>query len=397
MTSERDFDRLARVWLELGPDEAPDRVIAAVLQAAEATPQARRPLRWPVWRSITMSRLPIFATAVAILVVVVGGGLFLSRSNGPAGIGVPSASPTALPSTAPSASAAPVPAALSYTWIGPKRTISGMPTPERYRFQLSSFLLDFPNDDFNQSVLSSLATAPVPGQLRLVTSDHTAGCSTGDEGRYGWSLSAGGVRLTLTAITDACATRATALAGDWIRVDCKDTTDGCFGDLEAGTFPSQYIDPRIHAGTSWHPNFGAITYTVPAGWSNSSDWPGTFTLAPTSDYGANQPGTVHDIYVYRTPAANAQNAACTNNEPTSVKQTVDGLVAWVRSRPSLVVTAPTPVIIDGHSGQWVDVKIAPNWTATCPDAPGVTAVFLTEAGAGTNGYSWGIAPGELER
>ena len=50
MTDERDFDRLARAWLELGPDEAPDRVIAAVLQAVEATPQVRRPLRWPSWR-----------------------------------------------------------------------------------------------------------------------------------------------------------------------------------------------------------------------------------------------------------------------------------------------------------------------------------------------------------
>ena len=44
MTTERDFDRLARAWLELAPDEAPDRVIAAVLQAAETTPQMRRRL-----------------------------------------------------------------------------------------------------------------------------------------------------------------------------------------------------------------------------------------------------------------------------------------------------------------------------------------------------------------
>ena len=42
MTSERDFDRLAQAWLELGPDEAPDRAVAAVLQAAETTPQVRR-------------------------------------------------------------------------------------------------------------------------------------------------------------------------------------------------------------------------------------------------------------------------------------------------------------------------------------------------------------------
>ena len=95
MTSERDFDRLARAWLELGPDEAPDRAIAAVLQAAETTPQVRRPLRMPDWRSFQMSRLPIVATVVAILVVVVGGGLFLSRSNDPAVIGGPSPSPIA--------------------------------------------------------------------------------------------------------------------------------------------------------------------------------------------------------------------------------------------------------------------------------------------------------------
>ena len=56
MTSERDFDRLARAWLELGPDEAPDRVIATVLQAADTMPQVRRRVAWPIWRSFTMNR-----------------------------------------------------------------------------------------------------------------------------------------------------------------------------------------------------------------------------------------------------------------------------------------------------------------------------------------------------
>ena len=71
MTSERDFDRLARAWLELGPNEAPDRVVTAVLQAAETTPQVRRPMRWPLWRLVPMTRLPVAAGAVAILVVAV--------------------------------------------------------------------------------------------------------------------------------------------------------------------------------------------------------------------------------------------------------------------------------------------------------------------------------------
>jgi hypothetical protein len=84
MTDERDFDRLARAWLELGPDEAPDRVVAAVLQAAETTRQVRRPLRWPIWRSFKMNRVFQAAGAVAVLVVVIGGGILLSQRNQPA-------------------------------------------------------------------------------------------------------------------------------------------------------------------------------------------------------------------------------------------------------------------------------------------------------------------------
>ena len=59
--NERDFDRIARAWLDLGPNEAPDRAVAAVLQAIETTPQQRRPFRWPVWRSTTMSRVYLLA------------------------------------------------------------------------------------------------------------------------------------------------------------------------------------------------------------------------------------------------------------------------------------------------------------------------------------------------
>ena len=89
MTSERDFDRLARAWLELGPDEAPDRVVAAVLQAVEDTPQVRRPLRWPTWRSFKMNRISQAAGLAAILVVVIGGGILLSQRNQPAAGGPP--------------------------------------------------------------------------------------------------------------------------------------------------------------------------------------------------------------------------------------------------------------------------------------------------------------------
>src|SRR3954447_23551995 len=108
MTSERDFDRLARAWLELGPDEAPDRVVTAVLQAAETTPQVRRPMRWPLWRFFPMTRLPVAAGAVAILVVAVGGALLI-RGNAPNSVAAPP--PTQTASSTPSMS--PDPTALS--------------------------------------------------------------------------------------------------------------------------------------------------------------------------------------------------------------------------------------------------------------------------------------------
>src|SRR5262249_46273821 len=72
MTNERDFDRLARAWLELGPDETPDRVVAAVLQATETTPQVRPGFRWPMRRSFTMTRFPILVAIAATLIAVIG-------------------------------------------------------------------------------------------------------------------------------------------------------------------------------------------------------------------------------------------------------------------------------------------------------------------------------------
>ena len=80
MSDERDFDRIARAWLELGTNEAPDRAVSAVLQAVETTPQLR-PLstRLP-WRYEPVNRMPIAAALVAALVIVVGG-LYFMRSD----------------------------------------------------------------------------------------------------------------------------------------------------------------------------------------------------------------------------------------------------------------------------------------------------------------------------
>jgi hypothetical protein len=73
MTATRDPDRLLRAWLDLMPDEAPDRVITSVLQATATAQQARAlPRLGP--RRFQMTRLSLIAAGAAMIVVLLVGG-----------------------------------------------------------------------------------------------------------------------------------------------------------------------------------------------------------------------------------------------------------------------------------------------------------------------------------
>jgi len=83
MTRTRDFDGLARAWLELMPDEAPDRVVADVLKAVDSTPQVRRPVGAPFRRSFQMNRSSLVAAAAAALIVAYLGLSLVAGRPGP--------------------------------------------------------------------------------------------------------------------------------------------------------------------------------------------------------------------------------------------------------------------------------------------------------------------------
>ncbi len=404
MTSERDFDRLARAWLELGPDEAPDRVVAAVLQAAETTPQVRRRIAWPTRRPFQMNRLLLLAGAAVLLVAVVGGGAFIGGRASVAVSVTPSPTVAPSPSSAPSAAATtPVPAELQSMWVGAPRTIAGLLTSNRYRFELKQDRFRFPFDNLTQGQLPATASIADGNVLRLTSIDTTGGCSVGDVGTYAWTMSSSGTRLTTTLVNDACATRASAVPGDWSRVGCKNLDDGCLGDLvDAGTYPSQYFTPRLAAGASWLPQWGALTYTVPAGWANSADWPNSFVLTPSDAYAVEGPqgqpdGSYREVAAYRLPYAISQDAACTDPAVPGVTASVDGLIAYIRGLKSVVTTTPASMNIDGHQAKWIDVKIAPSWTKTCPGAPNGAPVAPLLGSGDSNGDHSGIGVGGAER
>ena len=98
MNAPRDPDRRIHAWLELMPDEAPDRVIAAVDQAVERMPQVRQPFGLALWRPANMNNVKYAAAAVAIAIIGVVG---LSLGGG-------KAAPTTGASAPPSAGTSPI-------------------------------------------------------------------------------------------------------------------------------------------------------------------------------------------------------------------------------------------------------------------------------------------------
>jgi hypothetical protein len=378
MTDERNFDRLARAWLDLMPDEAPDRTVADVLQAVETTPQVRRPWRWLPWRFQNMNRLQIAVAVAAAVVVAVGGGLWLTRSDGPS-VGRPS--PSASPSGA-SPSAALTPGQLRYPWLGQVVEAPGLPTGrDRSILQIgpATVELDLDSPEF---LLSDIAGVD-PDKLRLVARNSTGGCTPGDVGLYAWSLSPKGSLLQLTASEDDCEARRAAFDGEWQRSACRNTENLCLGDLDAGTYRSQFIGPRLDDGESWVANFGALSYTVPDGWSNTYDYPDAYVLMPSDGYAtASEPrdGTKDLIEVYARPAVAVQHATCAPLVKPDTGRSVDDLISHVAQHPGLTASEPQPITIDGHPGQVVDIEIAPSWTGGCPDLAEPLVIVFTENG-----------------
>jgi hypothetical protein len=203
MTDDLDFDRIARAWLELGPNEAPDRAVAAVLEAAETTPQVRPLPQRLLWRFPMLNRLPIAAYVAVAVAIVVGGGLLLFRPNDGSGIGgatqspLPSVAatpaPTNSPSPSPSASPSPTQGVFKSDRYG--YTVS-LPAPWRLSAAAtatwdgtSSPAFDAPVVDVfvDQSVIAWVSAAPtklaladfISQQLNAATTEHP--CDTGSQ------------------------------------------------------------------------------------------------------------------------------------------------------------------------------------------------------------------------
>jgi hypothetical protein len=366
MTANADSDRIIRAWLDLMPDEAPDRAIDAVLHAAATSPQERRSVGRLTWRPIPMNRA-LAAVAAAVLVAV--GAFVVSRPSGPTGIGTSSPPTASAPGVAPSATssatppssnpspAAAVPSVLQHRWMGGPSPLMAPGTGSNMAMFADG--LNLAQSNLNGSFSLTASASAAGGHLTVTSGGRQARCPDGQVGTYAWTLSPSGRTLTLSTVDDPCAIRSEGLDGTWWLMGCKNAEDNCLGPLDAGTFESQFVNFARPGGDGWSPAFGAITYTVPDGWANDADWPSWLGLTTQTAYAnwSDTDGDVEGIAIDPGVVAEDGTTPCSGKPAAGVARAPGAIIASLRSMPGLVVGATGSITVNGRAGSWVDLSL----------------------------------------
>jgi hypothetical protein len=381
MTTNRDFNRLARAWLDLMPDEAPDRLIANVRLAVDVTPQQRTWGRLAFRRPFQMTRFAfISATVVLVVALALAGGVVL--------LGFARPSPT-VPFPTPSAMAGDdLPANLIDGWYGGPRDLpllaAGYGTV--LFLDTNEARLSSPRGGREAPILRESASM-VGGRLQLVSTDpeeYSGGvtCPIGTAGTYDVSLSPSGRTLTVRSFSDPCGPRQAVFSGTWWQQGCPPEVGECYGALDPGTYGTQLFDPRVDPNGDWEPNYGALTFTVPDGWAFVGDGPSSIRLTP--DYagqlanGGVSTGLNGDIYLLAQPYPFVGRGDCLEQDSPKLgaPRSPTDIVAALEAHPWLVASSPRTTMIDGHLMTEIDISIAPGSKGECPEDSFPSAGYL---------------------
>lgn len=389
MTRNRDIERVLEEWFSEGPTQMPDHLFTAVVDRIDRVPQRR--LAQLKTRFFAMnSNLRLATAAAVILAVGVVGAFALSRAPGTG----TSPSPTPIVTPGPSASPSPLSAALQFTWVGATRTVPQISPPvQRSGLKITGATLNFLVGDANPHFFSA-ASQTSPNSFVVTNTVEGSGCHIGDVGSYTFSLAGsarGGGTMSLQPVTDACTARAAAISGDWVRAACLDPNGWCLGDLDPGTYGSMSFNPFV-ATSAWASDYGALSYTVPAGWTNIEDCDYCFKLAKQGGP-ADGPG----IIMFSDVAAHSQDPACPEVPEPGIAHTATAIATWLKGLPGLVATAPVPIAIGGLSGMMLDISVAPSWTRTCSFSGSDPVVTTFTHASAVSGFDWNVGATVHER
>lgn len=151
-------------------------------------------------------------------------------------------------------------------------------------------------------------------------------------------------------------------------VTCDAGATGCAGSLTAGTNSSVVFQP-------------AMSFTVPAGWTNTFETERAYTL----HYNFARP---HFFQVLSENAIPEQNAACTAARKPGAGGAVADWVEFLTSHPGLEASTPEPVTIGGYQGMRLTLGVRTSWTATCPDSLGPAVMLITDSGPVPDRTRW---------
>ena len=382
MTRDIDIDRYLETWFDEGPRVMPDRFFDALIARVDRTPQRR--FARILTRVATMNRTSLLAAAAAIVVVAGLGGFILF--NGPSTGVQPSPTPavTTVPTVPPAGALQPIPAEVQGRWQGPTR-VSPALTPPLGGSGMTLFPTSLQYLAGEASALfASVVQSEAPAQLTFWTSQAGRGCQVGDSGTYRYVVNATGDGMTVTPVSDACAARAAAMTGEWVRVGCPNT-NWCLGDLQPGIHVSAYFNPFVPLPNTPYA-YGRLSYTVPAGWVNPTDGNSGYILAEKGAADGNA------IFVFQTAYAHLQETSCLSNPDPAVGHSAAAIATWLTTVPGIVATAPAAVTIGGLAGETLDVRLDPNWTRTCSFSNGQPTVQLFTNGLGDpDNFDWGVA------
>lgn len=339
------------------------------------------------------------AGAAAVVLAGVGFAAMSRPSNTGPGAPTPSPSAAATPSASPTATssglAALVPDEIrAHVWVSAPREIEALQTGAAL-FGLEFRFAGLQFHTGSTTILRSDARAPEDGVLEFTSIESTGGCAVGDIGRYAWSLTPGGGRLTLRLLEDDCAGRAGAVPAIWQRAACRESENWCLGVLEPGSYESQYVRPDITAEATWAPKYGAVSYTVPAGWANSDDWPNLYGIMRASSYeagGLSEGAVTPDVITLLAHPAAARLQGCAEEPEQGVGTSVDELVGWLGAHPGLVVDEQPDITLSGRQAKVLHLAVADDWTSTCDSVnPFVAAPLFV------GDYHWAIGKGDRMR
>ena len=373
-------------------DELDASEVGATAVAVAHAADSPKPLRW-------LAAAAAIVLLIAGLVVIRGWGQGSVTSTTDATAGPPG-------TTVPPVDTSP-PTSLAGRWISSPRSLPTVDASSDYSvLEVSGGVVGFGRGAtfglyrdssaapiLFESRLNSLSTSV----LQVVSTQTGQGCGAYDTGTYRWELTPGGTGLTITPLTDACATRQAAIAGTWTRVSCRNTDDDCLGAVSAGPYRSTNLDLF---GTR---RYGQLMFDLPTGWANTADFTSNYFIRPAADYAADPASdgndTVSGIYVWPDVAAAEQDAGCTEVADSAVGTDATSIANWLDAHPGLDVSNRSESAIDGYSTTAMDLRVDPAWTTTCPfitDGSGFVSLVAARPGASVP-FMWGIATVEAMR